>query len=95
MDESPSSISTGDKGTIVGESGEHFSEGFSSTLTVPLVSLGLTVIVLTVARRGRDWVCTICIRRGDMTGDARQSLSSFRALSAFGLSGFLRGRDGG
>lgn len=89
MDESPSSISTGDKGTIVGESGGHFSNCFSSTLTVPVVSLELTVIVLTVARSGRDWVCTICIRRGDMTEDGGQSLSSFRAPSAFGLSGFL------
>jgi len=88
VDESPSSMSTGDKGTIVGESGEQFSNCFSSVLIVPLVSFELTVIVLTVARSGRDWVCTICIRRGDMTVDVWQSLSSFRALVAFGLSGF-------
>ena len=96
MDESPSSISTGDNGTIVGESGRDFSSGFSSTLIVPFVSLELTVIVLTVARSGRDWVYTICIRRGDMTGDVGQSSSSsFRALVALCLSGFLGGRDGG
>ena len=54
VDESPSSMSTGDKGTMVGESGRAFSDGFSSTLIVPFVSLELTVIVLTVARSGRD-----------------------------------------
>ena len=38
VNESPSSISTGDNGTIVGESGRDFSSGFSSTLIVPFVS---------------------------------------------------------
>ena len=94
VDESPSSISTGDRGTMVGESGRDFSNGFSSTLIVPFVSLELTVIVLTVARSGRDWLCTICIRRGDMTENVGQSLASFRAPVALGLSGFLGGRDG-
>lgn len=88
MDESQSSmVSTGDKGAIMGESGREFSNGFSSTLTV---------IALTVARSGRDWVCTICIRRGDMAGDVgRSSLSLFRTLAGLGLSGFLGGTDGG
>lgn len=92
MDESPSSISTGDKGTIIGDSGRDFSNGFPSTL---IVSLVLTVIVLTVARSGRDWVCTIRIRREDIVGDVGQSLSSFRTLVTLSLSGFLGGTDGG
>jgi len=90
VDESPSSISTGDKGNIMGDSRRDFRNGFSSTLIV-----SLTVIVLTEVRSGRDRVCTICIPRGDMTGDGGQSLLSFRTLVALGLSGFLRGTDGG
>ena len=67
MDESPSSISTGDSGAIVGDSERDFSNDFPSTLMVSLVSL--TAIGLPVVRSGRDWVCTICIRRGGMAGD--------------------------
>jgi len=92
VDESQSSISTGDRGNITGDSRRDFPNGFSSTL---IVSLGLTVIVLAVVRSGRDRVCTICIPRGDMTGDGEQSLSSFRTLVVLGLSGFRRGTDGG
>jgi len=92
VDESPSSTSTGDKGTIMGDSERDFPNDFSSTL---MVSLEFTEIVLTVARSGRDCVCTICIPRGDMTGIAGQSLSSFRMLVGLGLSGFLGGTDGG
>lgn len=96
VDESPSSMSTGDKGIIMGESGRVFSNDRSSTLMVSFVSFELTVIVLTVARSGRDWVWTICIRRGDMAGDVgRSSLSSFQTVVALGLSGFLGGTDGG
>ena len=51
VDESPSSISTGDKGTMMGDSERDFPKVFSSTL---MVSLELTVIVLAVARSGRD-----------------------------------------
>jgi hypothetical protein len=60
-----------------------------------MVSLEPTAIVLTVARSGRDWVCTICIRGEDIAGRGGQSLSSFRAVVALGLSGFLGGIDGG
>jgi len=92
VDESPSSISTGDKGTIMGDSESDFPNCFSSTLIVPFE---LTAIVLTGSKRGRDWVCTICIRTGDVAGGNGQSLSSFRMLDVFCLSGFLGGMDGG
>ena len=54
VDESPSSMSTGDRGTIMGESGRGFPNDFSSTLMASFVPLELTVIVLTVPRSGRD-----------------------------------------
>ena len=51
VDESPSSISTGDKGTIMGDSERDFHNVFWSTL---MVSLELIMTVLAVARSGRD-----------------------------------------
>jgi hypothetical protein len=89
VDQSPSSIvSTGDKGAMMGDSEGDSRDDFSST------SLEWTEIVLPVARSGRDWVCTVCIRRGDTTRSVWWSLSSFSALVAFDLSGFLGGTDG-
>ena len=92
VDESPSSISTGDKGTIMGDSERDFPNCFSSTL---IVSLECTAIVLTESKSGRDWVCTICIRTGEVAWGSEQSLSSLRTLDAFCRSGFLGGMDGG
>ena len=51
VDESPSSISTGDKGTIVGDSEGEFPNAFSSTLMVSSESIA---IALAVARGWSD-----------------------------------------
>ena len=92
VDESPSSISTRDNGRCMGDSERDLPSNLSSRL---MVSLELTVMVLTVVRSGRDWVCTICIRKGDMIGSGEQSSSqSFRRVAALCLSGLLGGIDG-
>ena len=64
VDESPSSVvSTGDRGAMMDDSERDFRDDFSSTL---IVSVEWTVNVLPVERRGRDWLCTICIPKGEI-----------------------------
>lgn len=84
-----STVSTGDKGVMMGDSGRDFRDDFSWTL---IVSFAWTVMAFAVSRSGRDWLWTIRIRREDMTGCAGQSLLTQAGL---GLSGFLGGTDGG